>query len=404
MIAWPTEGFRKILTAQYGSSSKIPWCNGSVEELGRRLKACARSKDLDEGRRLHSSILASNLRHCKFLADHLVLMYGACGELQQALEIFASIPNLDTRSCNIMLNVYNQNGRLKEAKLLFDQAPLPDTVSWNSMITAYAQNGYFEDARLIFKSMPERTLVSWNTMIAVYCQFSCLDEARLAFDRMPQRHVVSWSTVITGLSHYGRVSEARELFASMPSRDVTAWNIMTSAYEQNGFFQEALTTFREMPVRDLVSWNAMIKAHAPAGKALFLFRMMNLAGVAPDRVAFATILAWCSHSGLVNEALTEFVSMRADFGLTPTREHYCCVVDILARSGQLDTAEEVTDKMPFAAHGATWGSLLAASTFYENDDLAARAAEKIVEFRPECGSPYVLVANLHAAGKRQDYI
>ncbi|EFJ15429.1 hypothetical protein SELMODRAFT_118241 [Selaginella moellendorffii] len=365
-------------------------------------------------------------------------VYNQNGRLKEAKLLFDRAPMPDTVSWNSMITAYAQNGYFEDARLMFDGMRGRDLITWNLMITAFVRYLQFDLARKFFDRMPKRNEVAWNCLISTFAEAPGLrlEDSKALFDVMPSQNSLSWTRIFNAYAQAGHILGASAVFERMPLHDAVSSTAMITAFAQNGMDAQARRIFLAMEERDLIACNVMILLYARAGhldqakemfdstqgkaagtwnalaksflqnagKALFLFRMMNLVGVAPDRIAFATILAWCSHSGLVNEALTQFVSMRADFGLTPTREHYCCVVDILARSGQLDSAEEVTDKMPFAAHGATWGSLLAASTFYENDDLAARAAEKIVEFRPECGSPYVLVANLHAAGKRQDYI
>ncbi|KAJ7527669.1 hypothetical protein O6H91_16G065400 [Diphasiastrum complanatum] len=116
----------------------------------------------------------------------------------------------------------------------------------------------------------------------------------------------------------GCTEDARELFDNMSERDVVSWSAMIAGYAQNGLAQEALA----------------------------LFEQMQREGMKPDEVTYISVLSACAHSGLVDQGCYVFDSMCKNHGVTPTKEHYACMVDLLGRAGFLADAELVINKMP----------------------------------------------------------
>jgi pentatricopeptide repeat protein len=136
-------------------------------------------------------------------------------------------------------------------------------------------------------------------------------------------------------------------------------------YGKCGQPEEALKVFHEMDNCDLVTWNAIINVCGTNGRgiqALTLFQQMQEQGIKPNHITFVALLSACSHSGLVEEALHHFELIGARFRITPTTEHFNCIVDALARSGKLDEAENFIQKIP-EPNIVTWMSLLGTNLF-----------------------------------------
>ncbi|KAG2628214.1 hypothetical protein PVAP13_3KG101900 [Panicum virgatum] len=92
-----------------------------------------------------------------------------------------------------------------------------------------------------------------------------------------------------------------------------------------------------------VTWCAMIGGHGMQGDSagsIDLFNEMLKDGVHPNDVAFTSILSTCSHTGMVTAGKKYFNSMAQHFNITPSMKHYACVVDVLARAGNLEQALE----------------------------------------------------------------
>jgi pentatricopeptide repeat protein len=96
--------------------------------------------------------------------------------------------------------------------------------------------------------------------------------------------------------------------------------------------------FDKMPVEcSLMDCNDWRICHAWLWKeALQLFEQMQLSGTKPDAITFVGVLSACCHAGLVDDGWQYFDSMTSNYNITPTMEHYCCMVDLLGRAGHLD--------------------------------------------------------------------
>lgn len=165
--------------------------------------------------------------------------------------------------------------------------------------------------------------------------------------------------------------------------------------------------FDKMVHRDLSSWNAMITGypmHGDGKEALKLFHQMQDSGINPDRVTFIGVLAACCHAGRVDKGWQYFELMRQHYNITPTMQHYSCMVDLFGRSGCLNEAHDFINKMPIEPDAAVWGSLLSACRIHTNIELGGLAAKRLFELVPKDAASYILLLNIYAAAGRWDGI
>ena len=106
--------------------------------------------------------------------------------------------------------------------------------------------------------------------------------------------------------------------------------------------------------------------HGLGKQSLQLFEEMKRCGCNPDHITFLGVLSACCHAGLVNDGWQYFESMSQYYRITPTMEHYSCMVDLLGRVGLLDDAQDFIKKMPVEPNATIWGSLLAACRVHIN--------------------------------------
>ncbi|EFJ14338.1 hypothetical protein SELMODRAFT_120666 [Selaginella moellendorffii] len=151
----------------------------------------------------------------------------------------------------------------------------------------------------------------------------------------------------------------------MSVRDVDSWNIMILGYARDGHLREAECVFENMPEKSVSSWNAMITSYARNGyiaEARAVFDSMvrrDTHGVAPDGITFIALLGACSHLGRIKHA-GSYLNSFPEREIAPIVDHYQCIVDGLARSGQLEQARDLIREMPFEPIAAAWTSLLGA--------------------------------------------
>jgi pentatricopeptide repeat protein len=129
-----------------------------------------------------------------------------------------------------------------------------------------------------------------------------------------------------------------------------------------------------------------------------LFKEMQQGNLEPTASTFTSILTGCSHSGLVEEGLHYFRVMQDTYLISPSIEHYNCVVDLLGRANRLDEAEKFILEQMSTPNIVTWRTLLSACRTHNDVGRAKRVVEQIVQLDPYDASSHVVMANLHAAG------
>ena len=285
---------------------------------------------------------------------------------------------------NSLLDVYASCGRLELCRQLFDEMPQRDVVSWTVMIMGYRNGGKYNHALLVFEQMQYAGVVPNRvTMVNALsaCASSCAIEMGVWIDDMVRRN--GWEL------------------------DVILGTALIDMYVKCGRMEEGLKVFCDMKEKNVFTWNVVIKglALAKSGEeALLWFNKMELDGVRADEVTLVTVLSACSHSGLVDKGRFIF-SMLVDgkYGFCPSVKHYACMVDLLARAGQLQEAFEIIKCMPFEPTAAMWGSLLLGSKSRGDLEFSEFAATKLVELEPYNTAYYVHLSNLYAeAGKWSD--
>jgi pentatricopeptide repeat protein len=374
----------------------------------------------------------------------MIAGYIQIGCLDKALKLFQEMPERNVVSWTVMIAGYVKNGLIDEAWKAFQEMPEPNVVSWNVMIAGFVQNEFFEEALLLFEEMPVRDVASWTTLIAGFAQSGNVERALELFWEMPARNLVSWNAIIAGCVQNGQVYEALNIFQQLRLTDaeldshtfasvlpacaslaaleqgkeiheeiirsglqsyVTVENSLLDMYAKCGSIEDAWKVFDRMKKRDIVSWNAMLVGYAIHGcgkEAIHLFEQMKHSGIGPDHVTFIGVLSATCHAGLVDDGRQYFHSMVGDYHITPVMEHYCCMVDLLGRSGSLDEAQDFINKMPVKPDAAVWGSLLGACRIHSHVRLGEYVAEHLFELNPKNAAPYVSLSNIYAAVGRQD--
>lgn len=351
----------------------------------------------------------------------LASVVSACASLsaiREGLQIHARVVKRDKFRNDLVLgnalvDMYAKCRRVNEARLVFDRMPLRDVVSETSMVSGYAKAASVKAARLMFSNMMERNVVSWNALIAGYTQNGENEEAVRLFLLLKRESI--WPTHYTfgnllnacanladlklGRQAHTHILKHGFWFQSGEESDIFVGNSLIDMYMKCGLVEDGCQVFEHMVERDNVSWNAMIVGYAQNGygtEALGIFRKKLVSGEKPDHVTMIGVLSACSHAGLVEEGRHYFHSMRSEHGLTPIKDHYTCMVDLLGRVGCLDEANNLIQTMPMEPDAVVWGSLLAACKVHGNITLGKHVAEKLLEIDPSNSGPYVLLSNMYA--------
>ncbi|WZY82473.1 pentatricopeptide repeat-containing protein At2g13600-like [Brassica napus] len=351
--------------------------------------------------------------------------------------------SLSVYTGSALLRGYTSFRDLRGLERVFKEILLKDVVSWNVLIMGYMKLGFVEDGERAFAEMPERNIVTWHTMLIGYINNMEMDKARDFFDKMSQRNVFSWTVMINGYvqcrefkvalllfremveswsnspSHYtfssvlkacaasSSLLMGRQVHSMITKRgmacDVVLSTSLIDMYAKSGDITAASGVFKSMPVKNPASWNSMIGGfarHGLGGEALEEFEKMVQCGYKPDQVTFINLLSACAHAGLVEEGEKQFMLM-GRFGITAEKEHYACMVDLLARAGHLDKAERLIKGMPFEPDFVIWGALLGACGLHSCLELGEVAAKGISRLRREHPAAYDVLCRVH--GEKGDW-
>ncbi|PWA54777.1 tetratricopeptide repeat (TPR)-like superfamily protein [Artemisia annua] len=311
------------------------------------ISVCAKVMDVERGKEVHDEAVRNGFGSDGFVQAALVDMYGKCGCLDLAVQVFEEI-------------------RVKSL------------VSWNSMIAGYGLR-----AEYIFKKMPKTNVVEWNLMISGYVAAGSYLESLGIYNDMNAAGIkpdaITFTSILAACSQLGALERGKEIHKCIIEGKFESNEIVMGAlldmYTKCGAVDEAQQVFSQLPERDLISWTTMMTAygsHGRAFKALKLFQEMQDFNIKPDRVVFLGVISTCSHAGLVKEGrlheayaiLQGNASIREDVELLSTLFPACHI------HGDLELGEKI-------------GCLL-------------------VDKTPDDPSMYIVLANMYASLKKWD--
>ncbi|KAJ4704319.1 Pentatricopeptide repeat-containing protein [Melia azedarach] len=414
------------------------------------LKACARQLDFQLGVRIHNLIVKAGFDYDVFVKTSLLCLYARCGYLDRALEVFDEMPDKNVVSWTAIISGYINEGKLREAidtfRNLLETGVRPDSFSLVRVLSACAQlgdlssgewiNGYITEAGM------ERNVFVATSLVDLYAKCGNMEKARSVFDQMPEKDIVSWSSIIQGYASNGLPKEALDMFFKMRRENLkpdcyamvgvlsacaslgalelgdrasslmdrneflsnpVLGTALIDMYAKCGSMAQSWEVFRAMKDKDRVVWNAVISGLAMNGYVKFAFGtfgQVEKCGIQPNGNTFIGLLCGCTHAGFVDEGRQFFNSMSRVFSLTPTIEHYGCMVDLLGRSGLLDEAHELIKSMPMEPNAIVWGALLSGCRLHKNTDMAEHVLKRLIALEPWNSGNYVLLSNIYSGSHK----
>ncbi|XP_051138634.1 pentatricopeptide repeat-containing protein At3g53360, mitochondrial isoform X1 [Andrographis paniculata] len=435
--------FKKMLF--YGTYKPNDFIFGSV------LSACSALDQPEYGKQIHGMSIKHG--YCKdiYAGCALTDMYAKCGFLYSAKAAFDQIENPDIAAWNAMISGFAYGNHSNEAMSIFCQmrhsCSAPDNVTVRSLLCGFVSRSSLSRGRqvhaYVVKTALDLDLPVCNTVLTMYANCSDYTDAFKMFDEIRgNADLVSWNAIITMCLHQHLSSEVFALFRRMrqfeiaPDHitltgvlvasgkvssletgdqihclavkygldfDIKVANALIDMYVKCGSLERARKLFDDMENPDVFSWTSLIVGYAQfgyGGEALNLFRRMKIRGVNPNEVTFVGVLTACSHVGLVEEGMQLFKSMEHEHGVIPTREHFSCIVDLLARAGHIHDAEAFIDRMGFEPDIVMLKSLLASCRGRRSGgggDVGKRVAEKVLRIDPTNSGAHSLICSLYAS-------
>lgn len=283
---------------------------------------------------------------------------------------------------SMLIDMYGKCGEVLNARNVFDGLQNRNVVVWTALMTAYLQNGYFEESLNLFTCMDREGTLPNEYTFAVLLN-ACAGIAAL-------RH--------------GDLLHARVEKLGFKNH-VIVRNALINMYSKSGSIDSSYNVFTDMIYRDIITWNAMICGYSHHGlgkQALQVFQDMVSAEECPNYVTFIGVLSAYSHLGLVKEGFYYLNHLMRNFKIEPGLEHYTCMVALLSRAGLLDEAENFMKTTQVKWDVVAWRTLLNACHVHRNYDLGRRIAESVLQMDPHDVGTYTLLSNMYAKARRWD--
>ncbi|KZV27377.1 pentatricopeptide repeat-containing protein-like [Dorcoceras hygrometricum] len=414
------------------------------------ISSCARLLNLEKGESIHEELLRSGVALDAYVSAALVDMYGKCGSLEKAREVFNEIPKKSLVTWNTMIGGYSQVGdcfsciklllRMNQEKFVPNSATLSSLVMscaksanllhgkfihgyilrknvecdifiWSSLVDLYFKCGCIMLTEKVFTMMPKTDVVSWNVMISGYVSAGCYFEALGIYNNMREARIspdaITFTSTLSACSQVSALERGRDLHKCIIESKFDSNDMLMGAvldmYAKCGAVEEALGVFNRLSRRDLVSWTSMIVAYGSHGRsfeALKLFEEMLQSSIRPDRVAFLTVISACSHAGLVDKGRYFFDLMINDYGIQPTSAEYSCLIDLLGRAGRLHEAYRLLQNTPAMKEDVELlSTLFAACNLHGDINLGKKISSSLIEKDPGDISTYVVLEKMYAATK-----
>ncbi|XP_052201779.1 pentatricopeptide repeat-containing protein At4g04370 [Diospyros lotus] len=360
------------------------------------------------------------------LLNSMVNLYGKCGRIEDAEELFESMDKRDIVSWNSLASSYALDGNMRGIFHLLSRMRIeglgPDQRTFGSMVCAatrqgnlemgqlvhacivtagselnthvktslivmYLKCGNFDDAFEIFERVSDKDVILWTAMISGLVQNESADKALWLFRRMLLSNVVpSTATLASALAACGQLGSltlgtsihAYMLRQRMPV-DVTAENSLVTMYAKCNRLEQSRVVFERMDEKNVVSWNAVVAGYAQNGNlclSLSLFNEMRTTLQRPDSITVVSLLQACASIGALHQG-TWVHNFVIRSGLGPGILVETALVDMYSKCGDIDTARKCFDRMP--QHDlVSWSTIIAGYGCHGKGNVALEMYNKFL--------------------------
>lgn len=278
------------------------------------LKECTQSKDIDQAILLHQHMVNSGLSLGLSLRNRFLLLFGYCG-------------------C------------MSIARQLFDDMHSKDSNSWAAIIAGYMTSGEYSEVIDLFVEMQRYKYGDNN---AVWFPYSwilvCVIQACAAtedFELGRQIHGLLW-----------KVDFEKNLFVC---------SSLIHFYGRNGCFVGADFVFDQVPCDNTVVWTARLVNKCREGRfdeAVNVFREMVREGVKRNSFTYSSVLKACGRLGDGGQCGEQVHAHAIKFGVVSKSYVQCGLVDMYSKVGLVRYAKRVFDMNEDRKNGACWNAML----------------------------------------------
>ncbi|KAF8110017.1 hypothetical protein N665_0088s0032 [Sinapis alba] len=346
------------------------------------IKAASSSFSVSYGVSLHVQALKRGVLRDPFVPTSFVQFYGEVGDLKSSRNMFDEILDPCVVACNSMLDAFGRNGEMGSAFEFFRRMHVTDVVTWTTVINGFGKNGSHGKAVILFREMIENERVvvitpNEATLVSVLSSCANLDQGGVHLGKQIHGYVTRKEIILTA----------------------TLGTALLDMYGKAGDLEMALIIFNQIYDKKVCVWNAIISALASNGrpeKSLEMFEIMKSRNVHPNGITLLAVLTACARSKLVDLGIQLFTSICSEYKITPTSEHYGCMVDLIGRAGLLADAVNFIESLPLEPDGSVLGALLGACKIHEDAEIGNKVGKTLIGLQPQHCGQYVALSTLKA--------
>ncbi|KAL9269963.1 Pentatricopeptide repeat-containing protein [Drosera capensis] len=326
------------------------------------------------GKSLHHHLLLHHLHSLSkspqpFLFNHIINMYGKCGDLASARKVFDEMPERNVVSWTVLVSGYGRAGLGRECFRVFREmvrdgegggggGVRPNEFGLAAVLSKC--EGREEGREVhgwVVKTGFERRVFVANALIIMYSRGSrrggsgrvggfCSDgdEALRVFEGMEWRDLVTWNSMIAGFQ----------------IREAEVSSVLVKAYSDlGGEVRDCYKIFMDSSGRrDIVSWTGIIDTFAEQipQVSLSFFCQLRRDGWVPDRYTLLTVLKACAELMIERHASAVHLLI-VKSGFEDDNLLANALIHSYARCGVIFLSKKVFDELGFRDI-ISWNSVL----------------------------------------------
>ncbi|RYR55199.1 hypothetical protein Ahy_A06g030450 isoform A [Arachis hypogaea] len=210
------------------------------------------------------------------------------------------------------------------------------------LLQMYARNGSLDDACQLFDTMPLRNSHAWTAILRVHVDLGLLQEAYQLSEELIREPACTpldffvFPVVLNICCGLGELELGIQLHGMLVKQgfvaNVYVCNALIDMYGKCGSLEDAKKVLEGMPEKDCVSWNSMINACAANG--------MSKSGLTPNLVSWSAVIGGFSRNGYDIEAI-EVLSKMLGSGMKPNAQTLASVLPACARLQRIRFGKEL---------------------------------------------------------------
>ncbi|XP_010552562.1 PREDICTED: putative pentatricopeptide repeat-containing protein At1g69350, mitochondrial [Tarenaya hassleriana] len=218
------------------------------------IQACSNLGYLEKGKWVHHKLISYGINNDLYIDTALIDMYGKCGDLVMAENIFRTISGKSIVSWSSMINSYGIHGRIESVistfKQMVDSGIEPNGIVFMNILSACSHTGSVEEGKFYFNLM-ERFDIKPNSehfacLIDLLSRAGNLEEAYRIIKSIPfLADSTIWGSLVNGCRIHRRIDIIKAIksdLVDIVTNDTGYYTLLSNVYAEEGEWEESRKT------------------------------------------------------------------------------------------------------------------------------------------------------------------